>query len=755
MGVGNSIIRVDSVEKVTGRAKYVEDIYMAGMLHAYIFRSDVSHGLIKSLDVSKAKDAPGVHGVFTWKDVPGKNIIHVIFDDQVFLAKDKVLFHGQPIAIIAAETPEKAKEAARLIEIDIEHLEPLVDYEKAKGSSINIYGDDNVFCTCMVRRGDVKAFENRDDIIKVEDTYYTQHQEHAYLEPQAAIAYWENDTLTLRGSMQAPFYVQQALAEVLSMRKSGIRVIQQTTGGAFGGKEDVPNIVCAQAAICTYHLKVPVRIVYERDEDMMSMSKRHPARTKITLYADKEGNFKAVRGEYLENAGAFSTLTPAVLYRGTVHLTGPYNIDNVDVIGEAVATNTVPNGAYRGFGSPQVIFAMESIIDTLAKRLDIDPVELRGKNLLKPGEKTCTGQKVDDSMGMQEVFKKCVEESDYYNRLKEIEEYNQSQDIYKKGLGVSTLYYGVGLGAAGQYMSRCAAVVKIDGDGSLTVSVGVAEMGQGLRTVAAQMTAEAFGVDEELVVVSEIDTSRVMDTGPTVASRGTITAGWGIVRATGRIKKRIHRFLEKKYSKKFEDVHFRDEKVYFGDEEMSYFDLIDMCTQEKVRLHETALDVPSECTFDDNGQGEAYFVYAWAMNVVETKVNTLTGEVDILKAHCCHDVGKAVNPREVRGQIMGGSLQGLGYGLMEDMQLSSSGSLLTRNFSTYTIPTSCDYPEFIPLIVESEYSKGPYGAKGFAEQPLMGMAPALTNSIRNASGVHLRNIPATPERVYKLLREER
>ncbi|PLX16723.1 MAG: xanthine dehydrogenase [Candidatus Muiribacterium halophilum] len=755
MGVGKSVIRVDSVEKVTGRSKYVEDIYMSGMLHAYVFRSPVSHGVIKRLDVEKAKECEGIHGIFTWKDVPGKNIIHVIYDDQIFLAKDRVLYQGQPIAVIAAKTPEKAREAAKLIEIEIEKQTPLVDFEQSKGSDIKIYGDDNVFCSFKVKRGDIKEAIKNEDLIKVEDTYYTQHQEHAYLEPQGAIVYWENDTLTIRGSMQAPFYVQQALTEVLNMKKSRIRVIQQTTGGAFGGKEDVPNIVCAQAAICAYHLKVPVRMVYERDEDMMTMSKRHPGRTKISLYCDKNGFFKAIKGEYLENAGAFSTLTPAVLYRGTVHLTGPYNIDNVDVIGEAVATNTVPNGAYRGFGSPQVIFAMESIIDTMAKKLNMDPVRLREINLLKPGEKTCTGQIVDDSMGMQEVFKKCVKESDYFKRKEEIEKYNEENEFYKRGLGVSTLYYGVGLGAAGKHMSRCAAVVKIDGDGSMTVSVGITEMGQGLRTVAAQMTAEAFGVDEDLVVVSEIDTSRIMDTGPTVASRGTITAGWGIVQATGRIKKRIHKFLEKKYKERFEDVHYRDGKVYFGKNEMDFHELIDLCTSEKVRLHETALDMPPECTFDDNGQGEAYFVYAWAMNVVETKVNLLTGEVDIIKAHCCHDVGKAVNPREVKGQIMGGSLQGLGYGLMENMQLSSSGSLLTRNFSTYTIPTSCDYPEFIPLIVESEYSKGPYGAKGFAEQPLMGMAPALTNSIRDACDIHLKNIPATPERVYKLLMEEK
>ncbi|MFA7577412.1 MAG: xanthine dehydrogenase family protein molybdopterin-binding subunit [Candidatus Muiribacteriota bacterium] len=753
MAVGKSVIRLDSKEKVTGRALYVEDIYMTGMLYAKVFRSPVAHGIIKNLDISEALKIKGVKGIFTAKDIPGKNIIHVILDDQPFLAKEKVMYPGHPIAVVAAITPEACEKALKTIKVEIEELPAIIDFEQSKNNSVKLFENNNVFCSFKIRKGDFDKKYDSNDYVTVEETFYTQHQEHAYIEPQGAIVYWEDDTLTIRGSMQAPFYVQRAVSEVLNLQYSRVRVIQQTTGGAFGGKEDVPSLVCAQAAICAYHLRVPVRIVYDREEDMQTMSKRHPSRVKIKLTADKTGKFVHVYGDYLENAGAYSTLTPAVLYRGTVHLPGPYKIDNIYVDAEAVATNTVPNGAYRGFGSPQVIFAMESAVDMLAEKLGMDPVEIRGKNLVDYGDTNSTGQILNDSVGMKEVYNKVVEKADYFNWKKQIEEFNSKSEYIKKGLGVSTLYYGVGLGAAGKSMSRCASMVKIDADGSVTASVGVTEMGQGLRTVTAQMVAEFLGIDIDKVVVSQIDTSRISDTGPTVASRGTITAGWGVLSALAKIKKSLHKFLEKKYNTSFEDVYFKDGKVKFGNNELEYSELIKMATDEKIHLHETGLHVPPDTTFDkETGLGDAYYAYAWAMNILETEVNKLTGEVTLKKAVCGHDVGKAINPREVAGQIMGGSLQGLGYGLMEDMQVSSKGKIITSNFSTYTIPTSCDIPEFIPVIVESNYSKGPYGAKGFGEQPLMGMAPALTNSIYNAVGARVKQIPATPERVQESMK---
>ncbi|MGM0607678.1 MAG: xanthine dehydrogenase family protein molybdopterin-binding subunit [Candidatus Muiribacteriota bacterium] len=748
MAVGKSVLRIDSKEKVTGKCLYTDDINMHGMLYVKVFRSKVAHGNIKKLDISDALNVPGVKGVFTASDIPGKNLIHVIFDDQPFLADEKVMYPGHPIAVIAAKSPEIAEEAAEKIKVNIEELPSVIDYEKSMNNEIKLYNDDNIFCKFKIRKGKLNKNYSSEKYVTVEDTFYTQHQEHAYIEPQAAVVYWEDDTLTIRGSMQAPFYVQRAVSEVLDIPYSRVRVIQQITGGAFGGKEDVPSLVCAQAAICSYHLRSPVKIIYDREEDMQTMSKRHPARTKISLTADKEGNFVHVYGEYLENAGAYATLTPAVLYRGTIHLPGPYKTPNVHVDSYAVATNTAPNGAYRGFGSPQVIFALESAIDMLAEKLNMDPVEIRGKNLIREGDTNCTGHVLNDSVGMYEVYEKVIKESDYYNRKKEYEMFNKQSGFIKKGIGSSALYYGVGLGAAGKHMSRCASMVKIDADGSVTASVGVTEMGQGLRTVTAQMVAEFLGIDVDNVVVSQIDTSRIADTGPTVASRGTVTAGWAVLSALDKIKKNIQRFLEKKYNIKISDLHFRGRKVLFADKEINYFELVKLCTDAKIHLHETGLNIPPDATFDnETGQGKAYYTYAWAMNVVETEVNKLTGETKVIKATCGHDVGKAINPREVRGQIMGGSLQGLGYGLIENMQLSSQGKFLTNNFSTYTIPTSCDYPEFVPVIVESNYSKGPYGAKGFGEQPLMGMAPALTNSIYNASGVRIKRIPAIAERI--------
>ncbi|KPL07719.1 hypothetical protein AMJ86_03260, partial [bacterium SM23_57] len=457
--VGKSVHRSDAVDKVTGKARFGADRSVSGMLWAAVVRSQRPHAELLSVDVSMAEKLSGVEAVVTAKDIPGNNVVPVVFRDQPCLAAEKVRYVGEPIALVAASSPEIASEAACKVHITYQDLPAVFDpLEARKPQTVNLFGDDNIFKHWKIRSGDVESAFAKADVV-IEDVYRTPYQEHAYIEPQAMLATpISGGGIEVFGAMQCPFYVQWALVDVLGLPYSKVRVIQSVTGGAFGGKEDVPSLVACQAALLAMKSDRPVKLVYTRQEDIRSTSKRHPAWIRYKSAVDKQGNLLAVETEYVLNAGAYATLSPVVLWRGTVHAVGPYRCENVRVDAYAIATNTVPSGAFRGFGSPQILFASESHMDRLANAIGMDPVEFRERNLLKAGDTTPYGQKLKESVGSLEALERAIEQSEFHQKRKQFSVYTDDNHL-RRGIGLACTFYGVGLGAGGGYLARTGAFV--------------------------------------------------------------------------------------------------------------------------------------------------------------------------------------------------------------------------------------------------------------------------------------------------------
>lgn len=749
--VGQSVPRKDAWDKVTGKALYVDDMSAPGLLHAVTVRSPVAYGDLKGIDATSALAMPGVVAVLTAKDIPGRNINPLVIDDQVFLADREVRFWGEPIALVVAETLEAAQAAAELVKPDIVPKKPVLSIrDSLKPESPRLWKTDNVFSAYTIKKGDAAAAFAR--AAKVyEREYETPYQEHAYLETNGAMAVpGPEDQMTVYGSMQCPFYVHDAVSQILGLARNKVRIIQTTTGGGFGGKEDFPSVVAGQAAMAAKILQRPVKLIFKREEDIIASSKRHPSLVKMKVGTDREGRLVAADIAYYVDAGAYATLSPIVLWRGTVHALGPYVCDHVLIKSYAMATNKVPCGAYRGFGSPQVILAGESLMDEIAADLGIDPVELRRRNALKLGDATVTNQKIDQSCGLQETIEKATAAADWKAKWQTPA---ARTGRVRPGIGVSTIYYGVGLGAGGKHLDRAGASMAIQKDGTVFCAVGNTEMGQGARTVLAQIAADALGVPYDLVHVVETDTAFVPDSGPTVASRTTLMSGNALVAAGKELKGRLLPIIQEKLGAgRPDEVDLADgagfRKADPNGKKVPYLDLVKEMYTRRLMPSAFGWFIAPDTSFDqENGQGNAYFCYAWCTNVAEVEVDTETGEVKVVRVTSAHDMGKAINPQQVEGQIQGGTLQGVGYATMEEIKHDAEGRLLNNAFATYILPTIEDAPDLRPIIVEHPYSEGPYGAKGFGEVPLMGIAPAIANAVYNATGKRIRVMPIKPEKL--------
>ena len=721
--VGQSVLRPDAPAKLTGAAKYINDLTFAGMLHGWVVRSPYAKAKINRIDTAAAKAMPGVRAVMTYADVPGENVIPLVGMDLPLLAEKEVTYASQGVALVAADTLEQAKAAAEAVNVEYEVLEPVLGIEAGLAK-------DWILCQYKIRKGDISAaFADPDNFI-FEDTYYTSLQEHAYLETNGIIAVPDSKGgFVLYGSMQCPFYVQKGAAHVLGMDFQKVRVIQTTTGGGFGGKEDGPSTPGSMAAVLAWKTQRPVKLIFSRSEDMECMSKRHPCKTVYKSAVGKDGKIKAVEINHYMDGGAFLTLSSIVLWRGTIHVSGPYNIPNVKVNAYAVGTNTAPNGAFRGFGQPQVAFAAESHWDEVGRRMGLDPVAFRRANLLNYGDETATGQKLVESVGMAEVADKVLAAAGY----DEFQKQPRSTGRYRRGIGVSFTHYGVGLGANGGPLNNASANVVIAVDGSVSIGVGTVEMGQGMTAVLTQIASEVLRCPMERIYLAVPDTAQVPESGPTVASRTTTMSGNAVYNACKQLRDRLDAFL--------------------AGRTMEWDELIKAAWVGGLQLGAQGFIKNPHCSFDQaTGLGDTYIVYAWSANAADVTVDTLTGAVKVNRLVSGHDVGKAINPMLVEGQIQGGSLQGLGFALVEEIKLDQ-GRVKSNNLSTYILPTAMDVPEIEPIIVEHDFPWGPFGAKGFGEAPLVPVAPAVTNAIRDAVGVRMHRIPATPERVWEAMRE--
>ncbi|MCX5786637.1 MAG: xanthine dehydrogenase family protein molybdopterin-binding subunit [Elusimicrobia bacterium] len=756
--VGKSLPRKDALIKVTGRAAYADDREFAGMLYAAAVRSPRPRIKILAISDAKARGIPGYVTLVTYKDIKGVNKWPVVMQDYPFLPEKEARFAGETVALVVAQTAAAAKAAARLVEVKYRELPFIEDPLKAlEKDSIKIYGKDNIISSFVIKKGAVdKAFDNAAYV--VEGEFSTNYQVHAYLETQGAIAVPETDGgVTVHSSTQCPFYILDAVAAALGLPYHKVKILQTVTGGGFGGKEDVPALVASHAALCAAKTGRPVKLIYGRKEDFQSMSKRHPGWARVAYGADKKGRLTACRVKYVLDGGAYATLSPIVLWRGTVHAAGPYKIANVSIETYAAATNKVPCGAFRGFGQPQICFAQESLIDELAAKIGMDPVEFRLKNMLAPGDKTVTGQKINSSCGLKELVRTVRKRSGWDKKTQNSKLKTQNSAGIARGLGFSATYYGVGLGAKGRYLDRAGALVNIYKDSSVCVNVGNTEMGQGALTVLAQIAAETLNAPYESVRVEEVDTSKVPDSGPTVASRTTLMSGNAIIDAAGPLRERIFKtafdLLVLKGARASGPMTAARGVFSMGGKSVTFREVTAECWNRRHKMSEQGWYAAPRTTFKmEDGQGDAYVIYSYSADAAEVEVDLKTGVTKVLKIWAAYDVGKIVNPRLATGQAQGGILQGMSWALYENL-VYKNGIMVNPNFTDYVLATTADKPEYDITFLEKPYAGGPYKAKGMGEVPLIGVAPAVANAIANACGARVRSVPLLPEKVWKELKK--
>jgi CO/xanthine dehydrogenase Mo-binding subunit len=717
------------------------------MLYGRVIRSTSPHARLTGLDLTEVESNPAVVCTVTADDVPGENVVHVIYDDQPALAAGVVRYVGEPVALLAAEDRTSAREAAAGAKIKYKELPAVFDPIEALSPNAPavalpeaVEESPNLFNAMRVRKGDVEQGFSEADVI-VEGEYRTGYQEHAYIETQGAIAVpEENGAMAIYGAMQCPFYVQGAVARVLGLPLSKVRVVQTTTGGAFGGKEDVPSLVSSLAALLAWKTHRPVKLVYDREEDILTSSKRHPAIVRYRSGARKDGTLTAIEVDFVYNAGAYQTLSSAVLWRGLMSAAGPYRIPHVKIDGRSVATNTVPCGAFRGFGSPQVIFAHESQMDRLANRLGIDRLEIRRRNALVVGDETSTAQRLNESVGLLETIEVANRLAHWKERLRKVEEFNARSRDRRRGLAISSVIYGVGLGGKAPFLDKAGAYMKLEADGSIGLAVGTVEMGQGLITALTQIASEALSVPVDRIHIAQVDSSRVPDSGPTVASRGTMMSGLAILDAAAKLKDRIHAVAQ--------DLSIPKEEIASRLQEIAqafWMRNLDPAVEGWAKGAPVDWDPTT-------GLGNAYMVSAYATHIAEVEVDLITGEVSVEEFSAVHDSGRILNRRLAVGQVEGGIAQGLGFALMEEI-LEENGHLMTTGFTTYRIPTIRDVaPKTKVNFVEAIYSEGPFGAKGLGEVPLMAAHTAVSRAVAHALSADVTSYPLSPEQVKKLVK---
>ncbi|HEU0012865.1 MAG TPA: molybdopterin cofactor-binding domain-containing protein, partial [Longimicrobium sp.] len=585
--------------------------------------------------------------------------------------------------------------------IDYEPLEPLFDPERS----------DRVFKHIRIRKGHVERALETADLV-VEGTYRTGSQEHVYIETNGVIAVPEaNGGMTVYGSLQCPYYVHKALKPLLELPDDKVRVVQMETGGGFGGKEEYPNLIAGHAALLARKAGRPVKIVYDRVEDMLATTKRHPSIIRHRTGVMRDGTIVAMDVDVLMDGGAYVTLSPVVLSRGCIHAAGPYRCDNTRIEGRAVMTHSPPNGAFRGFGAPQTQFAVEVHMERVAEALGMDPVAFRELNALRPGDTTATGQRMGDDCSALQALRAGVEASDFHRKRAE---YAGTH----RGIGLSLFFHGSGFTGSGEVHLKSKASLEATETGARILTASV-EMGQGTRTMHAQIVADALGIPYESVEVAQPDTAAVPDSGPTVASRTCMVVGGILQRCAEEMREKLGGLSPGEYVRRHGPL---------------------VVTKQ--------YDKPDEITWDDTEYaGDAYAAYGWGCDVAEVELDPVTYEVRPTRVTVVHEIGKAIHPTMVVGQIEGGTAQGVGWALNEHV-VTRDGAMVNAQLTNYTIPTTLDTPRLDVIVLENPTTYGPFGAKGVGEMPIDGPAPALVNAIRHL-GLDVRDIPAIPERVME------
>ena len=738
--IGRSVPRREGRAKVTGQARYVDDLTLPGMVHGLTVRSAVSRGTIRSVEFGDGIPWDDIT-IVTARDIPGKNAVLLITDDQPYLADTRINHAEEPVLLLAHADRQLLEEARRRITIHVDPLPPVYGIDESLEARDVIWGDANVFKAYRVGRGNVDAAWGEATAI-IEGEYETHAQEQLYIEPNGMLALADPSTgVTVWGSLQCPYYVHKALAALFALPAEKIRVVQMETGGGFGGKEEYPSIIAGHAALLAWKSGRPVKLIYDRAEDMVATTKRHPSRTRHRTAIDADGKLLAMDIDFVIDGGAYCTLSPVVLSRGTIHASGPYFCPNIRIRGRAVATSVPPHGAFRGFGAPQSIFALERQMDRVAEAAGLSPDEFRRRNFINPGQISAVGQVIRDPVNMSAILDRALALSNYHEKRSAFAEASARTGLPQPkpgegGIGLATFMHGAGFTGSGEDMLASIATVEITREGRVRVLTASTEIGQGTVTIFSQIAADALGVDVDDVEIVQPDTAVVPNSGPTVASRTCMVVGKLVESAAKSIRRTLAAtgLPPEGYTR---DEFLRACRVHIE--------------QQGTLRASAQYHAPHDVKWDDEKyEGDAYGSYAWAAYVAEVSVDTVTFEVRVDDFVAVQEVGKVINPLLASGQIEGGVAQAIGWALYEDVAWRE-GRMANAQMTNYIMPTSVDLPPIRVYFEEVPYPHGPAGAKGIGELPMDGPAPAIANAIAHATGVDVRRLPISPEALASLM----
>jgi selenium-dependent xanthine dehydrogenase len=738
--IGTTVIRPDAVDKVTGSAIYTDDLQFEGMLYARVKRAGIPHAFLRKLDVSKARSLPGVVAVLTAEDIPGQHNHGLVIPDWPTLVGlgERIRYEGDAVAILAADTQEIADEAVSLIEAEYEPLPIISDPVQAMREDVpSLHPNGNLLKHIKVRKGDVeKGFADADIIL--EHTFHTPIMDHLFMEPECSVAVPTADgRMQIHVGSQIPYSDRQQVADALDWPEERVHIAGKLMGGGFGGKEDITGQI--HAALLANATGRPVKLLFDRRESMLVHPKRHATQIRVKLGARKDGHLTAVQTELYGDTGAYASLGEKVMTRATTHSAGPYDIPLTRADCYAMYTNNPPAGAFRGFGVIQSAFAIETMMDMVAGELQLDPIMLRRINALHVGSLTNTGQLLHESVGLLEcidrVQAKLVELAgpDPFKPVRV--ETEAGPRITAWGFAVAFKNTGLGGGAP----DKSGAEVQLYPDGMLEVRTSAAELGQGLVTVLRMIVAEELGVYPEKVRVLVMDTDLTPDGGPTTASRQTYVTGNAARHAAIALRQAVVGYLSEQYNQPPESIRLSESGIKVGENPLNWGDVASMMVaagQRPVASYEYT--APETRPLGQGG--DMHFAFSFSAQAAQVEVDPASGNVRVLKVISANDVGRAINPLGLKGQVEGGIIMGLGHALMEEFVVQK-GHIVTDQLSHYPVPGIKDTPEIVSIIVEAPTAEGPYGAKGVGEIVSIPTTPAITNAIYNAIGLRVDHLP--------------
>jgi CO/xanthine dehydrogenase Mo-binding subunit len=716
--VGAPVPRKEGRDKVTGKAIYVDDRVLPGMLHGATVRTPCARGRI--LNISFAPEIPwDEFTIVTAKDIPGQNVVALIVEDQPYLVEQFFQHAEEPVLLLGHPDRYLLEEARRAVTIDVEPLPAVFTIEESH----------QTFKSFLMQKGDVDTTWAAADFI-VEGTYSTGAQEQLYIENNGIIAVANpDDGVTVWGSMQCPYYIHKALLRLFNLPADKVRVVQMETGGGFGGKEEYPSMIAGHAALLAWKSGKSVKIIYDRAEDMVATTKRHPSVTRHRTAVSKDGKLLGMDIDFTIDGGAYATLSSVVLSRGTIHAAGPYSCPSVRVRSRAVATNYPPHGAFRGFGAPQSIFALERHMNRVAAAVGLTPEEFRRRNFIRQGQTTATGQTIREAVDMNALMERAFALTDYRNKSEKFTAQNRA-GAHKKGIGFATFMHGAGFTGSGEDYLKSVVGLEATAEGRVRILVASTEIGQGTNTILSQIAADTLGIDYDAVEMSTPDTASVPNSGPTVASRTCMIVGKLVESAALGLKQMLS---QSGLASQGFAAACRSYIGNFG----------------QLRSFSQYQPPPGVHWDDETYQGEAYGAYGWAVYVAEVTVDMLTWETRVDDFVAVQEIGKVIHPVLAAGQIEGGVAQGIGYALYENV-VWREGRMANNQMTNYIMPTAADIPPIRVYFAEVPYAYGPSGAKGIGELPMDGPAPAILNAVEHATGLRVDHAPLTPELLCSL-----